>query len=97
MDRLSFLDSISGIEYPNMIVEFFDHFIALKKIVENYGSISVNNKTDNAISFNILFKDNKYKVKALSNVNTGSIVIYGRPISIIMDDISETEVRFTLQ
>ena len=41
MDRIAFLESISGIEYPEMIVEFFDQFIALKYLVEDYGQISV--------------------------------------------------------
>ena len=97
MDRLAFFDSISGIEYPNMIVEFFDHFIALKGIVENYGTISVNEKDNNAISFNIVFKDNTYKNKALENIHTDVIFIYGRPISIKVDELSETEIMFTLQ
>ena len=95
MDRLAFLDSISGIEYPNMIVEFFDHFIALKQIVEDYGT--VNEKSESSISFNIKFKSNKYKEKALMNIHTNSIIIYGRPISINMEELSETEIKFILK
>ena len=57
MDRIAFLESISGIEYPEMIVEFFDQFIALKYLVEDYGQISVQEKSTNGISFVIKFTD----------------------------------------
>ena len=96
MDRIAFLESISGIEYPEMIVEFFDQFIALKYLVEDYGQISVQEKSTNGISFVIKFADVKYRDKALSNVQTSSVVIYGKPISINLEIISETEIKFTL-
>lgn len=96
MDRIAFLESISGIEYPEMIVEFFDQFIALKYLVEDYGQISVQEKSTNGISFVIKFTDVKYRDKALSNVQTNSVVIYGKPISINLEIISETEIKFTL-
>ena len=35
--RLEFFESISDIEYPLMLVKFFDHFIALKELVQDYG------------------------------------------------------------
>ena len=96
MDRIAFLESISGIKYPEMIVEFFDQFIALKYLVEDYGQISVQEKSTNGISFVIKFTDVKYRDKALSNVQTSSVVIYGKPISINLEIISETEIKFTL-
>ena len=96
MDRIAFLESISGIKYPEMIVEFFDQFIALKYLVEDYGQISVQEKSTNGISFVIKFTDVKYRDKALSNVQTNSVVIYGKPISINLEIISETEIKFTL-
>ena len=46
MNRIQFFDSISGIQYPKMIVDFFDHFIALKQIVEDKGSVTVDNNND---------------------------------------------------
>ena len=97
MDRIAFLESISGIEYPEMIVEFFDQFIALKYLVEDYGQISVQEKSINGISFVIKFTDIQYRDKALSNVQTNTVIIYGKPISINLDIISETEIKFTLQ
>ena len=96
MDRIAFLESISGIEYPEMIVEFFDQFIALKYLVADYGQISVQEKSTNGISFVIKFTDIKYRDKALSNVQTSSVVIYGKPISINLEIISETEIKFIL-
>ena len=96
MDRIAFLESISGIQYPEMIVEFFFFFIALKYLVEEYGQISVQEKSTNGISFVIKFTDVKYRDKALSNVQTSSVVIYGKPISINLEIISETEIKFTL-
>ena len=96
MDRIAFLESISGIEYPEMIVEFFDQFLALKYLVEDYGQISVQEKSTNGISFVIKFTDVEYRDKALSNVQTSSVVIYGKPISINLEIISETEIKFIL-
>ena len=96
MDRITFLESISGIEYPEMIVEFFDQFLALKYLVEDYGQISVQEKSTNGISFVIKFTDVEYRDKALSNVQTSSVVIYGKPISINLEIISETEIKFIL-
>ena len=90
------MESISGIEYPEMIVEFFDQFLALKYLVEDYGQISVEEKSANGISFIIKFSDSKYKDKALSNVQTNTVIIYGKPISINLDIISDTEIKFTL-
>lgn len=96
MDRIAFLESISGIQYPEMIVEFFDQFLALKYLVEDYGQISVQEKSANGISFVIKFTDVEYRDKALSNVQTSSVVIYGKPISINLEIVSETEIKFTL-
>lgn len=97
MDRIAFLESISGIEYPEMIVKFFDQFLALKCLVEDYGKIYVKEQTSNEISFVIKFTDIQYRDKALSNVQTNTVIIYGKPISINLDIISETEIKFTLQ
>ncbi len=97
MDRIAFLDSISGIQYPEMIVEFFDQFIALKQIVEDYGNITVNEKLNNGISFNISFQDQVFRDKALSNVQTGSVIIYGRPISIMAEPMSDSDIKIILQ
>ena len=66
MNRIQFFDSISGIQYPKMIVDFFDHFIALKQIVEDKGSVTVDNNNDSSIEFSIIFKSNNDRDLALS-------------------------------
>lgn len=97
VDRLNFFNSISGIKYPEMIVEFFDQFIALKQLVEDYGTVTVGEATDKSISFITEFKAPEYKDKALSMVQSGPIVIYGRPISVRVEVISEIQIKFLLQ
>lgn len=97
MDRISFLESISGIEYPEMIVEFFDQFIALKQVVEDHGEISVLEKSENGISFNITFSSVESRNIAISNVSSGTIVIYGKPINVGVSTISDTEIQIILK
>lgn len=98
IDRVSFIESVSGIQYPEMIVKFFDHFLALKEIVEESGSVAVNPVQDpDSISFNITFSDSKSKNNALQHINQGSVIdIYNRPISVNLEVISEKEIRINL-
>ena len=58
-NRIVFFDSISGIKYPEMLVDFFDQFIALKQLVQDCGTITVDSYTESSISFFISFNDNK--------------------------------------
>ena len=84
MNRVEFIDSISGIKYPEMLADFFDHFVALKQIVEDSGTINVLNSNESSIMFSITFNNNSVLMSALDTINTlnGSIVIYERPIAI---------------
>jgi hypothetical protein len=84
MDRVQFFESISGINYPHMLVNFFDHFLALKQIVENSGKIYVpQQQNENHIIFNIEFSDTKAKETAMDIIkNNNVIIIYERPIYI---------------
>ena len=85
MDRVQFFESISGIEYPHMLVDFFDHFLALKQIVENSGKIIVpqQESSNNHIVFNIEFSNTKAKETAINLIKaTNIITIYERPIYI---------------
>ena len=85
MDRIQFFESISGIEYPHMLVDFFDHFLALKQIVENSGKIIVPHQesNNNHIIFNIEFSNAKAKETAINLIkSTNIITIYERPIYI---------------
>lgn len=97
MDRITFLESISGIQYPEMLAEFFDQFIALKYLVEDCGKISVVSNTSNSITFIISFSDSQYRDKALSNVQTSAVNIYGKLISVGLKVLSDTEIEFVLQ
>ena len=56
-NRIVFFDSISGIKYPEMLVDFFDQFIALKQLVQDCGTITVDSYTESSISFFISFND----------------------------------------
>ena len=97
MNRIQFFDSISGIQYPKMIVDFFDHFIALKQIVEDKGSITVDNNNDSSIEFSIIFKSNNDRDLALSNIQSGTIVIYNRPISVGIESLTDHAIKVILQ
>lgn len=83
MDRIAFFDSITGINYPDMMVRFFDHFIALKQLVEDSGSVQVLDSTESSIKFSIIFKNNTDLENALNYIKNNSVVnIYNRPISV---------------
>lgn len=97
VDRITFFNSISGINYPGMMVDFFDHFIALKKLVEDHGRVSVSDSSDKSISFVTQFDSKSFVDEALINVQSGVIVIYNRPISVQVELISDLEIKFVLQ
>lgn len=84
MNRIEFFESVSGIDYPQMLVDFFDHFLALKEIVENSGNVIVppQQNINNHIVFNIKFSDVEAKESAINLINNVNnvIVIYERPI-----------------
>lgn len=98
MNRVEFIDSIQGIEYPRVLVDFFDHFIALKEIVQDYGSIKVLNTNTNSITFSIQFTEPSILNVALNALNSlnGFIVIYGRSISIGVEILTDSELKITL-
>ena len=91
MDRVTFVESLKGLNYPMMLVDFFDHIIALKNIVEDSGSITVLDTEESSIRFSILFSSEKNLNMALNVINSlnGFIFIYGRQIMI------NTEVLLT--
>lgn len=98
MNRLNFIESVSGINYPEMIVTFFDHFIALKQLVEDSGSIQVLDSSDTSISFSITFNDINMKMNALNVINScgNAIVIYGRCITIQVEELSVNSIKINL-
>ena len=87
MNRVEFFDSIHGVKYPEMLADFFDHFVALKQIVEDSGTIDVISNNESSIIFSIAFKNNSVLMSAIDTINTlnGSIDIYRRPIAISVE------------
>lgn len=96
MNRLIFLDSISGIKYPEMLVEFYDQFIALSCLFTDQCDIIVKDSTDRSISFIVSFTDINNRDLSLSRIPS-SLLIYGRLISILAEAISDTELQLILQ
>lgn len=97
LSRLTFFESISGIQYPEMLVIYFDHFIALKQLVEDTGKVTVISNTDTSITFSIKFDNVANRDKALIIAQSGSVVIYGRTIQVQVNVLSDTEIEFILQ
>lgn len=96
-DRVDFFNSISGIDYPRMLVDFFDHFIALKSIVEDHGKISVDYVDDKIILFSIEFNTIYEKDEALSHIQSNTINVYGRTIFITIQNNLEKKLVIQLQ
>ena len=84
MDRVKFIGNVAGINYPEMVINFFDHFVALKQLVEDSGQVSVLNSDNESITFSITFADENVRKAALDAIYSlgGIIVIYERPITI---------------
>ena len=100
MDRVQFFESISGIQYPYMLVEFFDHFLALNQIVENSGKVIVPHQIDNnKISFDIEFSNKKAKENAVNLINncTSMVMIYERPIYIQINGLPVDDSRLSIE
>ena len=101
MDRVTFFESISNdcdIEYPDILVKFFDQLIALKQLVENTGSVVVYDCSDTYINFSIKFGSAEDARYALAKINSlgGTIVIYNRPITIGVEVLTDKELKISL-
>ena len=94
-NRIDFIRSVQGIQSPNVIVTFFDHFVALKQIVDDSGVVTVTNTMDNSIQFSIKFSSVDAKRQALNVINSsnGVLVVYGRPMTINVEDVSKREIN----
>ena len=98
MDRVMFIGSVGGIHYPEMIVNFFDHFVALKQLVEDSGRVNVLQSTESSISFSIDFDSIEIKDQALGSIlsQQGVIVIYERPIRISVKILTDLSLQIDL-
>lgn len=97
MDRISFFKSVEGIQYPEVLVNFFDHFIALKQIVNDSAKVSVNNVDQNTIEVGLTFHSKMKRNEALSTITPQQIYIYGRPIKVNVDILTGKEIKIILQ
>lgn len=98
MDRISFFNSISGIDYPNMLVKFYDHFLALKELMQVPSFITVTSRTnDDYISFLVKYNEKKDKDRAIHLMYIDRISIYGRMISISIEALTDTELMIILR
>lgn len=98
MNRIEFIRSVQGIPNPNIIVTFFDHFVALKQLVEDSGVVSVINTMDNSIQFSIKFTSVDAKRQAVEAINSsgGMMIIYNRPLSITVEEIAKKEIMIII-
>lgn len=98
MNRIEFINSVQGIQNPNVIVTFFDHFVALKQLVEDSGVVSVLNTMDNSIQFSIKFASVDAKRQAMEVINSsnGMMVVYNRALSITVEEIGKKEIMIII-
>ncbi len=98
IDRVNFLESVQGIQYPDMLANFFDHFIALKTLVEDQGKVTVLESGPTSLSFAVKFKNKGNRDSALTAISGlgGCIYIYQRPISVAVKPLTDSEVSIYL-
>ena len=98
INRVDFLESVKGIQYPDMLVNFFDHFIALKALVEDHGKVTVLESGPTFVSFSVRFKNKGNRDSALTTItNTGGCMyIYQRPISVVVKPLTDSELSIYL-
>ena len=100
MDRVSFFKNINGISYPEMLVDFFDHFIALKQIVDtNNCLVNIIKLYENSgIEFDVKFNTPELLHKTLNEIskNGNAIVIYNRTMTIHIEVLTETDLKIKL-
>ena len=99
MDRLSFFKNINGISYPEMLVDFFDHFIALKNIIDaNHCVVSIICSNGKDIEFDVKFKTPELLQKTLNEIykNGNTIVIYNRTMTIHTEVLTDIDLKMKL-
>ena len=100
MDRMQFFNHINGITYPELMVDFFDHFGALQQLVKtNSCTVNVLNTYENkAIEFSVNFKTPGLLQKVLQDIsiNGNVIVIYGRTMTIHIEVLTDLDLKIKL-
>ena len=98
MDRISFIQSVSGIQQPEVLATFFDHFIVLKQIVQDYGKITVLSSNQVSISFMVEFDTPQAMQMALANIpNPPFFTIYGRQIKVYVETPADNLMQVKLR
>ena len=98
VDRVKFFESVNGIQHPDMMINFFDHFLALKSLVEDKGLIEVGYNEEDCIGFNIEFKDSAAATQAINYLaSTPRVLIYGRFISVKVNILTDKKIQIILQ
>lgn len=100
MDRVSFFKNINGISYPEMLVDFFDHFIALKQLIDtNNCLISIIKLYDTTgIEFDVQFRSHDQLMRTLNDIskNGNVIIIYNKTMTIHVEIISDIDLKIKL-
>lgn len=98
IDRLKFFESVNGIQHPDMMINFFDHFLALKSLIEDNGMIEVNFSTDTSIGFDVTFRNKSSTTQAINYVTSNPrVLIYGRFISVKVNILTDKKIQIVLQ
>lgn len=92
MNRVNFLNSVSNISYPRMVFDYYDYFLALKTIAETSEKISVDDATSNSIKFLVAVNNASEKNEIMKKAQSGIIDIYGRPIVIHSELVSNKKI-----
>lgn len=99
MDRVSFFKNINGIAYPEMLVDFFDHILALKNIVgTNNCTVNIISTHNNVIDFVVQFRDDNLLHKVLNEINKNgnTIVIYNRTMTVHVEVLTDKDLAIKL-
>lgn len=99
MDRVSFFKNINGITYPEMLVDFFDHFLALKNIVgTNNCTVNIISTHNNVIDFIVNFKEESLLQKVMNELNRNGnvVVIYNRTMTVHIEVLTDKDLKIKL-
>ena len=99
MHRVSFFKNINGITYPEMLVDFFDHFLALKNIVgTNNCTVNIISTHNNVIDFVVNFKEPHLLQKVLNELTKmgNVIVVYNRTMTVHVEVLTDTDLKIKL-
>lgn len=96
MNRLDFFNMLS-ISDPNLVVNFYDEILVLYQLLWNsVGVPMVDSYNDKSIRFSVLFSTAKDKKEFLSRVSSGSMVMYGKPISAQIENSSAKQININM-